>query len=153
MFASDMTKQWGSCYTYIFGRRSYFSDSTRGGGYWNSGMWEMGPEKIGSGIITCNRVWLECFKMVYNMLNFVHCHASVLSWTYFNVIWCHIYLCTYTLHIFVCFSWFYILRKDQEMIDSIWNKYEDMSRLLFCSFLYEMSDISIACILHPLKSR
>ena len=32
MFASDMTRQWGSCYTYIFGRRSYFSDSGGGGG-------------------------------------------------------------------------------------------------------------------------
>ena len=51
MLASDMTRQWGG--TYIFGRRSYFSDSR--GGYWNSGMWEWAKKKFGSGIITCKK--------------------------------------------------------------------------------------------------
>ena len=59
MFASDMTRQWGSCYTYIFGRRSYFSDSGGGGDvlleFRNSV--GMGPEKIWKWDYYLEKIW------------------------------------------------------------------------------------------------
>ena len=54
-----MTRQWGSCYTYIFGRRSYFSDSGGGGDvlleFRNSV--GMGPEKIWKWDNYLQKIW------------------------------------------------------------------------------------------------